>query len=58
MDCHLNPEQCMSENTRQAEWMTSLATVSATLAYELTQPLTVVRLAVQNALAELGKWVS
>ncbi|OHB63298.1 MAG: hypothetical protein A2Y77_06765 [Planctomycetes bacterium RBG_13_62_9] len=43
------------ESMRHAERLASLAMVSATLAHELTQPLSVVRLAAQNALAELEK---
>jgi signal transduction histidine kinase len=37
----------------QAEQLASVGTLSATLAHELTQPLTVIRLSIQNSLAEL-----
>jgi PAS domain S-box-containing protein len=39
----------------RAERLASLGTLSATLAHELNQPLTVVRLSVENALADLEK---
>jgi PAS domain S-box-containing protein len=38
------------ERTLRAEHLASLGTLSATLAHELTQPLTVIRLSMQNAL--------
>jgi PAS domain S-box-containing protein len=41
------------EKMSQAERLASLGTLSATLAHELTQPLTVVRLSIENALADL-----
>jgi C4-dicarboxylate-specific signal transduction histidine kinase len=37
----------------RTEWLASLGTLSATVAHELTQPLTVVRLSVDDALDEL-----
>ena len=37
----------------RAEQLASLGTLSASLAHELTQPLTVIRLSIQNSLAEL-----
>ena len=40
---------------RQTEWLASLGMVSATLAHELTQPLSVVRLALQDVGAKLEK---
>lgn len=40
---------------RHAERLASLGMLSATLAHELTQPLSVIRLANQTALAELSK---
>ena len=40
---------------RGAEQLTSLGMLSATLAHELTQPLSVIRLTTQTALAELRK---
>jgi two-component system C4-dicarboxylate transport sensor histidine kinase DctB len=43
------------ESTRDAERLASLGMISATLAHEITQPLSVVRLAIQNAAAELEK---
>jgi len=39
----------------QAEQLASLGTLSATLAHELTQPLTVIRLSMENSLADLAK---
>ncbi len=45
------PDQSM----QRAERLASLGMVSATLAHELVQPLSVVQLATQNALAELEK---
>jgi signal transduction histidine kinase len=39
----------------RAEQLASLGTVSATLAHELNQPLTVIRLSVENALEDLQK---
>jgi len=41
------------EKMARAEHLASLGTLSATIAHELTQPLTVSRLALQEALAEL-----
>lgn len=41
------------EEVAQAERLASLGTLSATLAHELTQPLTVVRLSIENSLADL-----
>jgi PAS domain S-box-containing protein len=41
------------EKISRAEQLASLGTLSATIAHELTQPLTVSRLAIQNAVAEL-----
>jgi len=41
------------EKMAQAERLASLGTLSATLAHELTQPLTVVRLSIENSLADL-----
>jgi PAS domain S-box-containing protein len=43
------------EKMSRAEQLASLGTLSATIAHELTQPLTVSRLALQNALAELAE---
>jgi signal transduction histidine kinase len=40
---------------QRAERLASLGMISATLAHELAQPLTVAQLATQNALAELEK---
>lgn len=40
-------------NTIRAERLASLGTLSATIAHELTQPLTVVRLSIQNSLAQI-----
>lgn len=42
-----------SRSVRQTEWLASLGMVSATLAHELTQPLSVVRLALQDMGAKL-----
>jgi two-component system, NtrC family, sensor kinase len=42
-----------SRSVRQTEWLASLGMVSATLAHELTQPLSVVRLALQDVGAKL-----
>jgi PAS domain S-box-containing protein len=39
----------------RTEQLASIGTLSATLAHELTQPLTVVRLSIENSLAELEK---
>jgi C4-dicarboxylate-specific signal transduction histidine kinase len=39
----------------RAENLASLGTLSATLAHELTQPLTVIRLSIQNALEILER---
>ncbi len=41
------------QSMRQAERLASLGTLSATIAHELTQPLTVIRLSVQFAMAKL-----
>ncbi len=41
------------ERMMRAEQLASLGTLSATLAHELTQPLTVIRLSIQNALNDL-----
>ncbi|UCC31931.1 MAG: PAS domain-containing protein, partial [Phycisphaerales bacterium] len=41
------------ERMIRAEQLASLGTLSATLAHELTQPLTVIRLSIQNALKEV-----
>ena len=41
------------ENMIRAEQLASIGTLSATLAHELAQPLTVVRLSIQNSLAGL-----
>jgi PAS domain S-box-containing protein len=41
------------EKMVRAEQLASLGTLSATLARELTQPLTVIRLSIENSLAEL-----
>jgi len=41
------------EKMARVEQLTSLGTLGATLAHELTQPLTVIRLSIQNSLAEL-----
>jgi len=38
---------------RQAERLASVGTLSATVAHELTQPLTVIRLSIQSAMAKL-----
>jgi len=43
------------EEMARTERLASLGTLSATLAHELTQPLTVVRLSIQNLLANLKK---
>jgi len=43
------------ERMIRAERLASLGTLSATVAHELTQPLTVIRLAVENSLEELKK---
>lgn len=41
------------EEMARTEQLASLGTLSATLAHELSQPLTVIRLSIQNSLAEL-----
>jgi PAS domain S-box-containing protein len=41
------------EKMAQAERLASLGTLSATLAHELTQPLTVIRLSIENSLEDL-----
>ena len=41
------------EKMIRAEQLASLGTLSATLAHELTQPLTVIRLSIQNSIEEL-----
>jgi len=43
------------EQMAQAEQLASVGTLSASMAHELTQPLTVIRLSIQNSLAELEK---
>jgi len=43
------------EKMAQAEQLASVGTLSATLAHELTQPLTVLSLSIENSLAELEK---
>jgi len=43
------------ENTRRAERLTSLGMISAALTHELAHPLSVARLATQNAMAELER---
>jgi PAS domain S-box-containing protein len=43
------------EQMAQAEQLASVGTLSATLAHELTQPLTVISLSIGNSLAELEK---
>ena len=43
------------EEMIRAEHLASLGMLSATVAHELTQPLTVIRLSVENSLAELEK---
>ncbi len=45
------------EKMVRAEQMASLGTLSATMAHELTQPLTVVNLSIENSLAELEKTI-
>ncbi len=42
-----------SEKMARAEELASLGTLSATAAHELTQPLTVIRLSIENALTQL-----
>ncbi len=42
-----------SERMSRAEQLASLGTLSATLSHELTQPLTVIRLSIQNCLEDL-----
>jgi len=42
------------ERMAQAEQLASLGTLSATVAHELTQPLTTIRLSIENSLAQLG----
>ncbi len=44
-----------SERMIRAEQLASLGTLSATLSHELTQPLTVIRLSIQNSLNDLEK---
>ncbi len=41
------------ENMVRAEELAAVGTLSATMAHELTQPLTVIRLSIENSLAEL-----
>ena len=63
MDSYLYPERCADDvglrayrqNVGASEQLACLGMVSATLAHELTQPLTVVQLAMQNTIAELEK---
>jgi len=43
------------EKMAQAEQLASMGTLSATLAHELTQPLTVISLSIENSLTELEK---
>jgi signal transduction histidine kinase len=43
------------EQMAQAEQLASVGTLSASLAHELTQPLTVISLSIENSLAELEK---
>jgi PAS domain S-box-containing protein len=43
------------EQMTRAEELASVGTLSATLAHELTQPLTVISLSIENSLAELEK---
>lgn len=43
------------EQMTRAERLASLGTLSATVAHELTQPLTVIRLAIENSIADLKK---
>jgi histidine kinase len=43
------------ERMTRAEHLASLGTLSATLAHELTQPLTVIRLSIQNAVEALAR---
>ena len=43
------------EKMARAEQLASLGTLSATMAHELTQPLTVANLSIENSLAELEK---
>ena len=43
------------EKMMRAEQLASLGTLSATMAHELTQPLTVIRLSIQNSLKDLEK---
>lgn len=45
--------ETLRERMMRAEQLASLGTISATLAHELTQPLTVIRLSIQNSLKEL-----
>jgi len=45
------------EQMVQAERLASAGVLSAMVAHELTQPLTVIRLAIENAMAELGRGV-
>ena len=45
--------ETLRERMMRAEQLASLGTLSATLAHELTQPLTVIRLSIQNSLNDL-----
>jgi len=45
--------ETLRERMMRAEQLASLGTLSATLAHELTQPLTVIRLSIQNCLEDL-----
>jgi len=47
--------QRYGEEMARAEQLASLGTLSATMTHELTQPLTVIRLSIENSLAELEK---
>jgi len=47
--------EAYQEKMARAERLASLGTLSATLAHELTQPLTVIALSIENSLSELEK---
>ncbi len=55
MGVRSNPERCGDESMRRAEYLASLGMISTTLTHELAQPLSVVQLATQTALAELER---